>query len=85
MQSRIQGCVLGTTFWHALIDNRVKMFDDRYIPIQVILEKYEERMDLKLMRRPSKITQDDAESPAAPVSNTSGASNPKLRRQSTTM
>jgi phosphopantetheine adenylyltransferase len=46
MQTRIQDHVVGTTFWHVLIENRVRMFQDRYVSVREILERYEERADL---------------------------------------
>jgi phosphopantetheine adenylyltransferase len=46
MQTRIQDHVVGTNFWHILIENRVRMFQDRYVSVKEILERYEERADM---------------------------------------
>jgi hypothetical protein len=46
MQTRFHDQVLGTNFWQILIENRVRMFNDRYISVADILARYEERIDL---------------------------------------
>ncbi len=46
MQTRFHAHVLGTNFWQILIENRVRMFDDRYVSVTDILARYEERADL---------------------------------------
>jgi hypothetical protein len=52
MQTRFHDHVLGTNFWQILIENRVKMFDNRYVSVTDILARYEERIELNQLNNP---------------------------------
>lgn len=58
MQTRFKERVLGESFWHVIVQNCLKVFDDRYIPVLDIIARYEERADLKKIK--SKNNNDNA-------------------------
>lgn len=47
MQTRFQDRVLGSQFWQVVVQNRIRLYEDRYIPVRDIIARYEERANLK--------------------------------------
>jgi hypothetical protein len=46
IQMKFRDAICGREFWDSLIAKRVELFNNRYIPLQDILRRYEERVDL---------------------------------------
>ena len=46
MQNRFQRCVVGNDFWAVYSRQRVKVFKDRYVPIEEILAQFEGRYNV---------------------------------------
>lgn len=47
MQTRFQDRVLGSQFWQIVVQNRIRLYQDRYIPVKDIISRYQERANLK--------------------------------------